>query len=253
MRKAKLCLHTGGQEVKFSDLFNVATPSATDTYMPIPHHDLVSRVTSGLAAANLEIVESSHALSKEGARYFGLFQIAQAGGLDVRDYGLVMGLRNSHDKTFPAGITVGSQVFVCDNLAFSGEIKLARKHTLNIMRDLPGVISKAIGKLGDAWVSQDKRLEAYRETSLSDTQANDLILRAFRNRACVVTNIADVVREWDTPSHEEFAARNVWRLFNAFTEASKGNLQALPDRTQKLHGVLDGFCGIAPMQEISVN
>jgi hypothetical protein len=29
-------------------------------------------------------------------------------------------------------------VFVCDNLAFSGEIKIARKHTRFIVRDLPG-------------------------------------------------------------------------------------------------------------------
>jgi hypothetical protein len=33
----------------------------------------------------------------------------------------VLGLRNSHDKRFPAGLVGGSAVFVCDNLAFSGE------------------------------------------------------------------------------------------------------------------------------------
>ena len=244
MRKLKLCLHTGGEEVDFSAVANVATPSATESYMPLAHHDLINRVTSGLAAANLEIVESSHALSKEGARYFGLFQVAQTGLLDNRDYGLVMGLRNSHDKTFPAGITLGSQVFVCDNLAFSGEIKLARKHTVNIMRDLPGVISKAIGGLSDRWNTQDTRFQAYKETALTDGQAHDLIIRAFKNRSCVVTNISKVVQEWDTPSHEEFSNRNVWRLFNAFTEALKGNLGALPDRSINLHGVLDGYCGL---------
>lgn len=249
MKKAKLCLHAGGHQVDFSQLLTVRTPDATETYMPLAHHDLVNRVTTGLAAAGLEIVESAHALAKDGQRYFGLFQVARSGLLDNRDYGLVMGLRNSHDKCFPAGITVGSQVFVCDNLAFSGEIKLARKHTVNIMRDLPGVITRAIGKLGDAWLSQDTRFEAYRETRLTDEQADRLILNAFRNRACVVTNLSDVVKEWDTPSHEEFANRNVWRLLNAFTEGLKGNLGALPERTQKLHAILDAYCGLTPMHQ----
>ena len=53
------------------------------------------------------------------------------------DYCWVLGLRNSHDKTFPAGIVAGASVFVCDNLSFSGEIKFARKHTRFIVRDLP--------------------------------------------------------------------------------------------------------------------
>jgi len=34
-------------------------------------------------------------------------------------------------------------------------------------------------------------------------------------------------------------------LFNAFTEALKGNLDALPRRTQALHGLLDAACGLA--------
>ncbi len=42
-------------------------------------------------------------------------------------------VRNSHDKTFPAGIVAGTQVPVCDNLSFAGEISLARKHTSNIL------------------------------------------------------------------------------------------------------------------------
>jgi len=63
----------------------------------------------------------------------------------------VLGLRNSHDKTFPAGITAGASVSVCDNLSFSGEVKLARKHTTHITRDLPRLVQSAVGKLMDRW------------------------------------------------------------------------------------------------------
>ena len=63
------------------------------------------------------------------------------------DYCWVLGLRNSHDKTFPTGIVAGASVFVCDNLSFSGEVKFARKHTRFIMRDLPMLTGRAVGLL----------------------------------------------------------------------------------------------------------
>ena len=42
----------------------------------------------------------------------------------------------------------------------------------------------------------------------------------------------------------EFKPRNAWSMFNAFTEVLKGNLNDLPKRTQALHGVMDGHCGL---------
>jgi hypothetical protein len=244
MRPVKLCLHTGGEEVAFSAIQKVRTPDATETHFPIPHAELVNRVRVGLSNARLEIVSESHALAKDGDRYFGLFQISKP-GMDLKDYSLVMGLRNSHDKRFPAGITVGSQVFVCDNLAFSGEIKLARKHTVNIFRDLPGKVADGIGRLSQAWVSQARRFDAYKETELNDRRDVDsLLVRAIENGAITKTQITDVLNEWRTPTHQDFAPRTVWSLFNAFTEVSKGNLESLTSRTIRLTGLLDGHCGI---------
>lgn len=254
MKTAKLCLHTGGEEVSLAQIAAVNTPAATETHFPIAHDNLIARVRAGLQNANLDIVTESHALAKDGNRYFGLFQIAPIGSDLERDYGLVMGLRNSHDKTFPAGITVGSQVFVCDNLAFSGEIRLARKHTTHILRDLPGKVSQAIGMLSNRWHTQDERFKAYKATSLESAKdVHDLLIRAMDNGAANVTQIKHVLQEWRTPTHEEFAPRNVWSLLNAFTEISKGtNLETMTARTIKLHGLLDGFCGIVNKDVIDI-
>jgi hypothetical protein len=32
-----------------------------------------------------------------------------------------LGIRNAHDKSFRLAVTVGYRVFVCENLAFSGD------------------------------------------------------------------------------------------------------------------------------------
>src|SRR5262249_51585397 len=83
----------------------------------------------------LHVVQEGHGLWRDGQRYFGLMEVRNGSNAD--DFGLVVGLRNSHDKSFPAALALGSRVFVCDNLAFSGEVKLSRKHTTYIWRDLP--------------------------------------------------------------------------------------------------------------------
>lgn len=159
---------------------------------------------------------------------------------------MVIGVRNSHDKSFPAGLVVGASVFVCDNLSFSGEIKLARKHTSNINRDLPQLISRAMGQLTDQRGKQDQRFAAYKGTEFSDAQAHDLIVRAVDAQVVPVTYLPGVLKEWREPRHVEFRAngKTAWRLFNSFSECLKGNLDYLPKRTQALHGLMDIACQI---------
>ena len=181
-----------------------------------------------------------------GDRYFGLLQIQN--GSENPDYAWVLGLRNSHDKRFPAGVCAGASVFVCDNLSFSGEVQLARKHTVYIERDLPQLTERAIGQLVERWHSQDTRIARYRDVALNDAAVHDLLIRSVDVGVVAVSNLPNlpkVLTEWRAPAHPEFQPRNTWSLFNAFTEALKGNLPLLPKRTQALHGLMDSYVGLA--------
>jgi hypothetical protein len=92
----------------------------------------------------------------------------------------------------------------------------------------------------------EERFAAYKGKELADSAAHDLLVQALDARVLPVTHLPNVLREWREPRHSEFrAGKTAWRLFNAFTEALKGNLDALPRRTQALHGLLDGACGLA--------
>jgi hypothetical protein len=164
---------------------------------------------------------------------------------DQDDYTRILGLSNSHDKSFPAAIAAGSQVCVCDNLAFSGEVKLARRHTKYILRDITLVVQRAIGKLHDIWLHQYTRIRKYKETSIDDPTAHHLIVSAMDVGVCGNRLIPDVLEEWRRPRHKEFEERHVWSLFNAFSECLKGNLDKLPARTEALHALLDGYVGIS--------
>ena len=66
---------------------------------------------------------------------FGVFTLMSRD----KDKARMLGFRNSVDKTLVVGLTAGTRVFVCDNLAFSGEFVDYHKHisilTLDGLRD----------------------------------------------------------------------------------------------------------------------
>ena len=263
MRKSNLILHCGSSEASREQIAEVTTPAATASFQPVSHHEFLAQVEASLGGSNYGIVNETHALSRNGQRYFGLLQIAnqpkprleagQWGQSGViyeaeADYGFVVGLRNSHDHAYSASLAIGASVFVCDNLSFHGEVQLARKHTRFIARDLPGLAARAVGLLGSRWSNQEERFQAYKNHELGDKDAHDLLIRALDARAVTGQQIPHVLREWRTPRHPEFAAagKTAWRLFNSVTEIAKetGGIWNLPQRTNALHGLLDQACGI---------
>jgi len=241
---ATLMIHCGGEEVARRDLDRVQTPPATATWQPIPHAALLGEVEGALGRNGLRIAGERHALARDGDRYFGLLHVAN--GRERKDYGWVLGVRNSHDQTFPAGFVIGSRVFVCDNLAFSGEVVIARRHTRWIMRDLPRLVLDGVGQLTERWHSQEERYERYRDTELVDAAAHDLVVRALDAQAITTHQVRDVLMEWRSPRHAAFRGRTAWSLFNGFTAVLGGSpVWTVARRTQLLHAVFDAHCGLA--------
>lgn len=248
MQNANLVLHCGGKQVTREQVIGVTTPAPTKTHFPIAHIRLIENVESALASLNMRVVEQAHALSGEGQRYFGLLQVANCQKTGD-DYTYVLGLRNAHDMSYAAAMVVGAQVFVCDNLSFNGEIRIDRKHTVHIERDLPILTARAVGQLSSRWTTMNERIERYKTTEIGDKDAHDFVIRALDLGACTTLQIPKILKEWRQPSHPEFAQGNTaWRLFNAFTEIAKGSgLENLSRRTINLHGMMDAQVGFAPV------
>ena len=241
-----LMLHCGSQLKSREEVFTVPVPPATATYVPLSYESFVTRIEKQLAVENIAIKDQKLALVKNGQRLFGLMEL-QLPESPERDFGCVLGIRNSYDKSCSIGLCIGARVVVCDNLSFSGsQITFERKHTANLLRDLMWVISETMAGLAAQFTAQADTFEAYRRTEITDKQAHDLAIRFLDKRAMNVTDIPGLLREWREPRHAEFAkaGRTAWRLFNAATETIKGDLWRLPARTGKIHAVLDEECGI---------
>jgi hypothetical protein len=176
--------------------------------------------------------------TEDGARYFGLLSLRSP----YTGYEDTVGLRNSHDKSFPVGIGFGSRVFVCDNLAFVADTTIKRRHTANLKRDLPGIIGELIEPLALHREAQRRTFERYKYTMLTDQQADHAVLNMYREGIVNLQRIPDVLKEWQERSFEEFNERNAWRLFNATTFALTGRVVENPNATPRLHKVIDRVC-----------
>lgn len=161
----------------------------------------------------------------------------------------IVGLRNSHDKTYPAGLVAGTRVCVCDNLSFCGEVRIARKHTRYAYRDMRHLTARAVGQLGEKFQRQDYRIAAYKKEFMPDRSAHDLVIRAVDCRAIMTTQVSSVLKEWREPTYPDFQPRTAWSLFNAFTENYK-TLEPSTSlhRSQALHSLFDQLVGL-PFQE----
>lgn len=231
-----LMIHKGSESISRHDLGSVFTPAATATWTPVPHDTLVDLVESSILQCGLTITASDFAVWRGGERFFGVLTL---GGGESHGYAATVGLRNSHDRKFPAALALGSRVFCCDNLAFSSEVVIKTRHTMKIMERLPRIVSAGVSRLVDFRCEQDKRIGYYKQTQVSDSKhLHDLVLRLYRAKAIPSTAIAKVIEEYESPSHEEFLQTNLWSLMNATTEVIKsfGNIQP---RTQRMHAVLD--------------
>ena len=88
-----LMLHCGAHGVEREAVAAVDTPQRTETWTPISHEYLIDEVSRTLESSKMRIKEESHALTRDGKRYFGLFRI-EGEDLASKDYSTVMGLRN---------------------------------------------------------------------------------------------------------------------------------------------------------------
>ena len=230
-----LVLHCGAKAATREQVEAVVTPESTATWTPIAHGEIADAVRNSLEGTGLVPKAEDYGLSHDGKRLFGLYTLAG----EHPDYALTLGFRNSHDKSFAASVCAGSRVFVCDNLAFTGEVTISSKHTTHLRKRLARVVSEAVEKLTAKRVLVERRIALYKETEVrSQPHLHDLVLRAFRSQAIPAQAISKVISEFEAPRHPEFRDWNLWNLSNAFTEVLK-EYGELEKRTIRLNGVLD--------------
>ena len=208
---------------------------ATETFTPLAHGTVLDAIESALGKSGLQLarndqgeLERSFTIVDKGAKMYATLPLTNH--IDDESQ-LMIGIVNSWNKSLSLRLGFGSRVFVCTNGCFFAEKVVGRKHTPNILRDLPDLLTMALAQTATYIEGQRKFFERLRTATLTDKDVNDFVVRSAMDREVItVGEIADVVAEWRTPRYEEFAPRTAWSLHNAYTEVGK--------RVQKTNGVL---------------
>ena len=240
-----LTLHCGAQKVLLSDLSKVPLPKETKTYKPVSHFDLVMNTTEMgdmfLKSQGYKLESQNYALGRKGNHMF--FNLNYQNGSE--DTGLTIGGRNSYDKSTTIGIAVGMRVFICDNLAFSGDqVTYLRKHTGNVYDDLEVILMRTMKNADTEFKRMDLESQAMREVSLTNNDAYRNLGVLFGNNILTSRQLPVACNQWRKPEHDTFRERNMWSFYNSCTEALKSSPpKDILMRHVKLHKTLCGRGG----------
>ena len=209
---------TGLEKMGRPQLATLPVPEATLTHKPIPHHQIVESLVQTLGFRHIGVVNEEYAVSADAMKMFGVLDLTT----EMDGCRFAIGIRNSHDKSLRLGLTVGLRVFVCSNMAFSGDFTpVLRKHTKHV--ELADVISLGVDRIQRNFEPLQRQVESWRESQISDDAAKLTIYKAFVEGGLEAPRslLPVVHRLYFEPQYPEFSARTMWSLSNAFTSAFK--------------------------------
>lgn len=214
-----LVAHCGARKVTREELQDIPIPQGTKTHQPVSHYEIACVLEEALSFRYLKIVRDEYAVSPDGMKMFGVMDL----NTEFDGGRFSIGLRNSNDKSMRLALTAGVRVFVCDNMAFSGDFTpLLHKHSRKLaLRDS---ISIAVDRIHRGFEPLKEKIELMKSQSLSDEEVMLIIYKAFLNRQIkgIPRHLMPVVHEhYFHPKHEAFIPRNLWSLSNAFTSGFK--------------------------------
>lgn len=242
-----LITHAGGKVVGRDEVFSIQAPEPTPTWFPLSHGQVLSTVEEKIAVAGFQIERSQYALARNSQQFFGTLDLTSALAEGVK---LAVGIRNSTNKTLPIGFAAGSRVFVCDNLAFSGEVVVARKHTKNGEDRFTEALARVVMQLNQFKQVEEERIKVLSACGITDQVAESLMLRAYEQDIISSRLLPDVISEWRKPQYESFKEKTLWSLFNCFTTVmgprQASNPQAFAGMTMSLTGLISDAAGYKP-------
>lgn len=223
----------GANKVTEAEVIQVPAVPFTKSFHPIHHRFIIDAIRSGVVATGLEIVKTNYVLANDGKRMFGVWDLS--GGSEELCWSI--GIRNSMDKSMALGITAGTRVFVCDNLAFSGEFVEFRKHTKGLVYDeLEFMAYRAMKKMVANLTKFQAWHEGLRNFSLTEWDAKILLVEIMTDNIIPPSKFARFNDLYFGGVYEP----TLWGFHETVTDMLRdSNLLTLPNKNRMLNGVLD--------------
>ena len=201
-------------------------PPMGRSHHPYPFHRYVDQVAESLQFHGMDILAEEYVVTADNQQFFGMMEVRAHGWrpdvIEAKGWNVMVGLRGSHNQTLPRGLLIGSQVIVCSNLCFHGNIgQFKTKQTTAISSRLPFLIRECLTHVPEMVEEQDRVFDRMKEREISSTDVKASLVTLLDQNGLSAPQLAKAWNEWKNPSFDHGQDRNIWRLFNAATQALK--------------------------------
>ena len=216
-----ILMHRGGELVTRDRLDLIPMPEPTESYVPVSHYHLADKflTISQDILRDYVLIGENYGIARQGNQLFAVLKFKS----EKSDMGLSIAFRNSYDRSMAIGMAIGAMVFICDNLALSGEIVVMRKHTKNVWTELEETAIATIYKSQKNYEQIKADAEAFKALPMENMEAFQLMGVLFGNNIISPRQMMVLKSEWLKPRYEEFRSRNLWSFYNAGTESLKSS------------------------------
>jgi hypothetical protein len=230
-------MHKGGELITRDQLDLIPMPEPTESYVPVSHYHLADKflTISQDILRDYVLIGENYGVARRGNQLFAVLKFKS----EKSDMGLSIAFRNSYDRSMAIGMAIGATVFICDNLALSGEIVVMKKHTKNVWTELEETAIATIYKSQKNYEQIAADAEAFKALPMENTEAFQLMGVLFGNNIISPRQMTVLKSEWLRPSFEEFRPRNLWSFYNAGTESLKSSPpNSIMEKHVRLHNTI---------------
>ena len=222
-----------GEDIKH--LYDVPLPKATNTYCPVSHKDIVESIMNEVDKHNLIVKDHTCHVNSGGNKAMGKMTIKS----EDEELGMMLAWRNSYDKSMSLGFAAGGNVFICGNGMIVGNLRLVRKHTWGIKREIETVINQTRSYMEYQFndLIQDKNwMKEIDRPNFEKT--SEIVGKMYLMENILTANQLGVVKReleqvYDPSKTEEavdsglksghFYGDTMWDFYNNITEGLKGS------------------------------
>lgn len=206
----------------------VPTPDPQGRFhQPYSFDGYVSDVHDVLDFNGIQVLDEEYAVTKNNQRLFGVMEVApsmEGELITATEWKYLIGLRGSHDQSISRGLSLGTQILVCSNLCFSGNLATFHsKQTTHLATRIGGLLNQALRNLPEQIHRQDQRFDQFKTYRIPEQRGNMHLVNVYRQGGLSSAQLGRAVNEWYEPTFDEHteSGHTAWRLLNAVTQAIK--------------------------------
>ena len=177
------------------ELMAIPAPARTQTWNPIPHHEVYDQVDQVFRNMGVEVLNTRIDAHRSGMNVFVTHRLNVGGDSEKS---IELGWRNSMNKTFALGFTSGTHIMVCSNLVFTGEWMDFRKHTSGLDTEIVmNMATKGINQVMTQAQTMVAWFDELREIPKNKTEIDLIFMQMLRRGVVPGAKMMDLINAYD--------------------------------------------------------